>query len=365
MKYSNGMFNNNNNYDIPSYTEECIIQHWLQGKTRDEIAQAFGISKGTVSNIIAKFRNKLGHRDFDAMRELAKQLLRQNMTLDNCAIGFRVSNIMKKLGISEAKTEEFLTTVFEFAQKKGISPEILREDLIEFYKISETIPFSEISIYLQKMMEEIEETENKKNQVKEEIQTLEKDKLAKEEQVRSGLREANTTLFHLNNYIETKFKLAKFGIIVEDIDRFTRCVEGIGRYSNYDPFKVIEKFSDREALEIGIENNQKIKNNLEINIQKLKETESEYNDRLNLKYIKLKNLDELEKIVGFTIQDLKKLKGILMEIALEHKNLNIEQLKAIFFELVEKLEDRIALEKENNTKMKLNLLLENQIKSKR
>ena len=112
------MFNNNNNYDIPSYTKEFIIQHWLQGKTRDEIAQAFGISKGTVSNIIAKFRNKLGHRDFDAMRELAKQLLRQNMTLDNCAIGFRVSNIMKKLGISEAKTEEFLTTVLNLHKRR-------------------------------------------------------------------------------------------------------------------------------------------------------------------------------------------------------------------------------------------------------
>jgi DNA-binding CsgD family transcriptional regulator len=79
------MFNDGNKYNIPSYEEECILQYWLQGKTRDEIAQAFGVSRGTVSNIIAKFRNKLGHHDFDAARELGKQLRRQNMTLDNCA----------------------------------------------------------------------------------------------------------------------------------------------------------------------------------------------------------------------------------------------------------------------------------------
>ena len=48
---------------------------------------------------------------------------------------------------------------------------------------------------------------------------------------------------------------------------------------------------------------------LEKDILKLKEREFEYGDRLNLKSIKLKNLDQLEKI-GFTIQDLKKLKSI-------------------------------------------------------
>jgi DNA-directed RNA polymerase specialized sigma24 family protein len=46
--------------DIPSYTESCITQYWLQGKTRDEIAQAFETSQGTVSNIIAKFRKNWG-----------------------------------------------------------------------------------------------------------------------------------------------------------------------------------------------------------------------------------------------------------------------------------------------------------------
>ena len=68
-----------------------------------------------------------------------------------------------------------------------------------------------------------------------------------------------------------KNKLESYGIIVEDTDKFTRCVEGIKNYSNYDPFKVIEKFSNLNALEIEIGNNQKIKNDLEINIKKLRD----------------------------------------------------------------------------------------------
>ena len=246
-----------------------------------------------------------------------------------------------------------------------ITPEILRDALIEFAQLSQKMPFSDIPSYLQEKRQEIKELENKKNKLKEEIQILEKEKRAAEEKTRSSLKDANTTSFNLDIFVKTKNKLESYGIIVEDTDKFTRCVEGIKKYSNYDPFKVIEKFSDLNTLEIEIENNQKIKNDLEINIKKLKEIESEYDDRLNLKYIKLKNLDELEKIVGFSIQDLKKLKSILIEIASEHKNFNIEQIKAFFFELLEKIETRIALESENNTKMKLNLILENQIKSKR
>jgi len=356
--------NKKNNYEIPSYEEEVFLQYWLQGKTRDEIAQAFEVSQGTVSNIIAKFKSKLGRLDFEAARELGKQLRRHNMTLENCAIGFRVFNIIKKLGIQEEKIQEFLPIVFELTQKMGISTELLRESLLEFYKISQMITFSEIPIHLQQMREKIEEKENKKKQLQKDIQNLEKEKAVKEEQTRSALREANTTLFHLNNYIETKVKLARFGIVVEDTCKFTQCVEGVARYSNYDPFKVIEKFSAGDKLEKEIERKQKEEKDLETKIEKLKDIESEYEERLNLKSIKVKNLEELEK-TGFTIQDLKKLKMMLIEIAVENNITDIEQIKIKFFELFEKLEDRMALESKNNAAMQLNLILENKIRTNR
>jgi hypothetical protein len=183
--------------------------------------------------------------------------------------------------------------------------------------------------------------------------------------VRSSFRQANTTLFHLDIFVKTKNILEEsYGIPVEDTYKFTRFVEGIKKYSNYDPFKVIEKFSDLDNLEKDVENKQKEKNNLEINIERLKDTESEYEERLNLKSLKLKNLEELEK-TGFTIQDLKRLKMMLIKIAVEHKITYIEQIKSKFFELFEKLEDRMALESKNNEAIKFNLILENQIRINR
>ncbi len=184
------------------------------------------------------------------------------MTADNCAIGFRVYKIMEKLKIKihEAKKfEELLTSIFEFSQKMDINPEILRDALIEFAQLSQKMPLSQIPSYLQEKRQEIKELENKINKLKEEKQILEKEKIATEEKTRSSLKDANTTSFNLDIFVKTKNKLESYGIIVEDTDKFTRCVEGIKNYSNYDPFKVIEKFSDFNVLEIEIETNQKKK----------------------------------------------------------------------------------------------------------
>ena len=54
-----------------------------------------------------------------------------------------------------------------------------------------------------------------------------------------------------------------------------------------------------------------------------------------------------------------------MEITSEHKNLNSEQIKIFFFELLKRFETRIALESENNSLLQLKNILQNQIKSKR
>ena len=57
---------------FPRYLELTIIFSWLKGKSRDEIAVEFGKSQGTISNIIATFRNSITKYDDDSMRELAK-----------------------------------------------------------------------------------------------------------------------------------------------------------------------------------------------------------------------------------------------------------------------------------------------------
>ena len=93
---------------IPRYFELSIIRAWLQGKTRDEIAQEFGKGQGTVSNLISRMRNSWGKYDADSMRELAKQLRDNEINPDNCACGFRIFNILEKLKIQRQRWKNFL-----------------------------------------------------------------------------------------------------------------------------------------------------------------------------------------------------------------------------------------------------------------
>jgi hypothetical protein len=348
---------------IPRYFELSIIRAWLQGKTRDEIAQEFGKSQGKVSDVIAKMRNSLGKYDVDSMRELAKQLREQDITADNCVCGFRIFNILEKLKIPETEMENFLETMYGFSQKMDVTVDILKDALLQIVKLSHETPFLDIPKYLHEKNEENEQLENKKQKLKEEIQTIEQEKRATEEKVRASLKNARTTLVNIDIFVNTRDELESYGIHVEDIDKFARCLQGIRNYSNYDPFKVIQKFSDLKILENEIESKQKIKNDLEIDIKKLEETKFDYDNRLNLKHIKLKKLEELEGI-EFDIQDLKKLKAILIEISSEH-NVNTEQTKMQFFELLESYGTRIALEKENKRLLHLVTILKDQIKSKR
>lgn len=239
------------------------------------------------------------------MRVLAKELREQDITADNCACGFRIFNILENLKIPEAEIEKFLETIYGFSQKMDINADKLKDAFLLIVMMSDKLTFSEIPKFLQELKEEIEQLEKKKKEINEEIQTIEKEKIAAEEKVSGSLKNANTTLVNLDIFVNTKDKLESYGIPVEDINKFARCTQGIRSYSNYDPFKVIERFSDFQTFQNEIESKQKIKNDLEIDIKKLEEIESDCSKRLNLKHIKLKNLDELEKI-GFYIEDIKK-----------------------------------------------------------
>ena len=84
---------------ISENTRQTVIRLWLEGKSRKHIALISGVSEGTVSNIIAEWRQKLGDGDAEALRELAINMKRIGIDAVQCAQGYRISSITKKLGI--------------------------------------------------------------------------------------------------------------------------------------------------------------------------------------------------------------------------------------------------------------------------
>jgi hypothetical protein len=56
--------------NIPEHIKSVVIDAWMMGKTRDNIASEFNISTGSVSNIIEQWQNRIGVFDANNLREL-------------------------------------------------------------------------------------------------------------------------------------------------------------------------------------------------------------------------------------------------------------------------------------------------------
>jgi DNA-binding NarL/FixJ family response regulator len=60
-------------FHVSENTRQTVIRLWMEGKSRKEIALITGVSEGTVSNIIAEWRQKLGDGDAEALRGIRNQ----------------------------------------------------------------------------------------------------------------------------------------------------------------------------------------------------------------------------------------------------------------------------------------------------
>ena len=83
-----------------------VIEDWLDGETREDIAINHNIGNGTVYNIVQEWSNNIGIEKANALRELAIQLKKNGLTVSDCAKGFRMSMIFKKYGIKEDEPDD-------------------------------------------------------------------------------------------------------------------------------------------------------------------------------------------------------------------------------------------------------------------
>ena len=104
---------------IPQSLKSAVIQQWLMGVERDKIAFEFGISGGAVTNIVNEWRQAIDFLVADELRELAVNLRKIGITPGECAIGCRISRLMKKLGIGNDQFQSFLSDIYKRSVELG------------------------------------------------------------------------------------------------------------------------------------------------------------------------------------------------------------------------------------------------------
>lgn len=94
---------------LPQSIKIAVIEGWLQGFSRNSIAEKNKIGAGTVSDIIQKARINIP--DLDLMRGLAVALKKNNFDVDCFASLIRLKTVLDRIGLPEEKLETLLEEI--------------------------------------------------------------------------------------------------------------------------------------------------------------------------------------------------------------------------------------------------------------
>lgn len=140
--------------------KSLVIQQWLEGKPRNDIAADNGLSDGAVTNIVNEWKHNLGFSLADDLRELAVTMKRVGVTASRCALGFRVAMIMLNMGVKEDDFESYILDIYNRCKDLGLPPENIASHLKDLLELSTTnIPFSQIPNHIKQKTDEKQKLE--------------------------------------------------------------------------------------------------------------------------------------------------------------------------------------------------------------
>jgi cell division protein FtsB len=337
---------------LPDHTKSLVIQQWLQGVQRDLIAANNGVSAGAVTNVVNEWRRGLGSAIIDDLRELGVTFRKVGITPAQCALGFRIAMMIAKLGVKkEDDLEPFILHVYNNCIDLGISPDNVAshiKDLLEFSKNTNNnaVPLSQISDFIQQKTNEKKKLEQEIQTLKDEIKTLNEEKLDSEHRRASALYEENMTAVELKSYSDLKEELGQYRIPVHDVSKFAKAVLGISQ-KGYDVGKVIEEFSELESTRSNYWDYKDSIPDLKIKYDGLNQEYSELEQSVNSCKQKLSLNNELQAM-GFGIKELKLLRNTIKEIA-DANNIPPDQAQQKFYkDIEEQYDDKLGFESQLN-----------------
>jgi len=219
-----------------------IIEDWLRGLTRDQIADKHNLSTGTITNIIREWSAGLEEAVADELREFALALRKLRITAPRCAVGARVAYMMSKLGLGEDAFHSFMSETYDRCAKLGLQPERLSHDLKLLTDLSESVPWDEIPAHID------EQIARKKN-LEEEIQTLESVASEAKRRLASAMEDEAVTITDLNEFSNFRREMDKHQVAMVDAPLTIRTINDV-RELGYDVNTLVSKVSNFEQLQI-------------------------------------------------------------------------------------------------------------------
>lgn len=102
----------------PAKTKQKVLKLWLSGNTRKKIAEKAGIGEGTVSSIVQEAKDNIP--DVDLLREVAVEINRKALNLNNFSAAIRHRNLLYERGLDDDQIDSLVENVDEYCYKRGI-----------------------------------------------------------------------------------------------------------------------------------------------------------------------------------------------------------------------------------------------------
>jgi hypothetical protein len=104
---------------IPPSIKTKVLNEWLQGFSRNKIAENNRIGAGTVTDIHQQARNN-DIPDIDLMRSLVLMLKKEGLDVNRFASSVRLKKVLDRIGMPEEKLESLVEEIDIYRFHLGI-----------------------------------------------------------------------------------------------------------------------------------------------------------------------------------------------------------------------------------------------------
>ena len=320
---------------ISDSTKRAVIEEYLRGKSRDEIARDLRLGTGTVSKIISEWMVGLNQPIADELRELAVGLRKLGISASRYAEGARIASYLLNLGVNDEEFHQFISEIYDRCKKMALRPDNVACLLRKLLDLSESIPLAQFPEYI-----ELQKTQIRKSQ--EELEKLKQQTIDVKTRLDIALDEERTTRDELNQFSSMKAVMNKNGLTMADSSRFVESVVGAKKFS-FDPRLIVEKVSNLMHLEIDQIGLQERVKSLNEKVEVLKQNCSNLEQEELVHSYRISIYRELEKM-GMGIKQLKLLRHTVAEIATANNISEDKATEKFFSDVREQYDDKLGFE---------------------
>src|ERR671921_1402354 len=200
---------------IPRPIRVQAIRSWLEGKSRDKIAEEIGISTGAVSSITKDFRRD--DPQFDLLREVAVKIKNQNMDVQSFASLVRVYEVLREkelltgiigqesLELMQNRMEALIVALEVFCFKGELSIEDFVSLITNMYNTAH-----KLGVPLDRLPAHITELKDRFDALRNEIDQIEAKK-------QDALNDCNMTLELLQEYNANKPFIQRMRVLEQQL----------------------------------------------------------------------------------------------------------------------------------------------------